>query len=446
MGSLGNTGKLQLACYDHKPQGYQGNSPEAGSAAESGLQALDAAQTRRNSTDLQKLAGIAHLASHVDSLSSPLPYKIRSSDSLCETTGLPGSEAEQLGASRDDQFAGPAAPADLARWPPKPAKKVSQEPDCKPSSQAAASSQSTEMLQHLNTKDASCEAGLSFIDAEQRKQHRRTANRESARKTRERRLHACSRLEAEVAEAARSNTELRNRLATAEAEQQLGSELLCIFLERLTALRRSNSDVAAQITSKQKCQQQQSQSQMMQNQAGQQTGSSGVRDSKHSYGVQLGSPSAADRCQPSYMSASQQHLCSRPNDWPQTTQAPHLSATSLQNAFPMAGFELLPSHDTSPAAAAARLGLGNLDSSAAMPASRQAAAKPAQSAFASDASACTAATLAAVNSEESAATMLRNSSLTLSGGLSAMLELLYNSDNNNNTSNSNADDFLHDPR
>ena len=54
------------------------------------------------------------------------------------------------------------------------------------------------MLQHLNTKVESCEAGLSFNDAEQRKQHRRTANRESARKTRERRLHACSRLEAEV--------------------------------------------------------------------------------------------------------------------------------------------------------------------------------------------------------------------------------------------------------
>ena len=149
------------------------------------------------------------------------------------------------------------------------------------------------------------------------------------------------------------------------------------------------------------------------------------------------------RCQPSYMFASQQQLCSRPNDWPQTTQAPHLSATSLQNAFPMAGFEPLPSHDTSPAAAAARLGLGNLDSSAAMPASGQAAAKPAQSAFASDASACTAAILTAVNSEESAATMLRNSSLTLSRGLSAMLELLYNSDIRNNISNSNADDFLH---
>ena len=178
-------------------QGYQGNSTVAGNAGDFGWPASDVAQPCRGLADWQKLADVGDRTPHIDKLSSPSPYKTGSSDSLCETRGSPGSEAEEPDASQDAQFVASAALADFAPRPPNPAEKVSKEPDCKPCPQAA-SSQSTDVLQHLNTKDQSCEAGLSLIDAEQRKQHRRTANRESARKTREKRLHACSRLEAEV--------------------------------------------------------------------------------------------------------------------------------------------------------------------------------------------------------------------------------------------------------
>ena len=146
--------------------------------------------------DTQKLAGIEQLAPPEDSLCLRSPCTQGSSHSPCETRASPAVKVEQPDASQGKHYAVPATTGDASVWPASHIQ--SEDTDCKLPVFAAASTQGPKVIQQCSTNDQSCEAGLFLVGAEQRKQHRRTANCESARKTRERRLHTCSRLEAEV--------------------------------------------------------------------------------------------------------------------------------------------------------------------------------------------------------------------------------------------------------
>ncbi|KAL0047306.1 hypothetical protein WJX82_000356 [Trebouxia sp. C0006] len=85
-------------------------------------------------------------------------------------------------------------------------------------------------------------------EAEKRKLRRRTANRESARRVRDRRTKHSGKLEAKVAAVAATHDKLAQQIAHVEGERQLASSLCQTFHSRLSALQQTNEGLALEVT------------------------------------------------------------------------------------------------------------------------------------------------------------------------------------------------------
>ncbi|KAL0041934.1 hypothetical protein WJX79_009455 [Trebouxia sp. C0005] len=86
-----------------------------------------------------------------------------------------------------------------------------------------------------------------MTEAEKRKLRRRTANRESARRVRDRRTQHSGNLEAKVAAVAATHDQLAQRIAHVEGERHLASSLCQTFHSRLSALQQNNEGLALEV-------------------------------------------------------------------------------------------------------------------------------------------------------------------------------------------------------
>ncbi|KAL0037803.1 hypothetical protein WJX77_012523 [Trebouxia sp. C0004] len=86
-----------------------------------------------------------------------------------------------------------------------------------------------------------------MTEAEKRKLRRRTANRESARRVRDRRTQHSGSLEAKVAAVAATHDQLVQQISRVEGERQLASSLCRTFHSRMSALQQTNENLALEL-------------------------------------------------------------------------------------------------------------------------------------------------------------------------------------------------------
>lgn len=258
-------------------------------------------------------------------------------------------------------------------------------------------------------------------EAENRRLRRRTANRESARRVRDRRSDHAGRLEKQVADVVTINGQLVQRCTCVDKEHGLASHLLDTFHSKLAALNSSNAGVAAEIAKLERAKAQ-----------GQQTGSQNAVMMAEFASIspfgQTAVPTAVKTEMPTPAVegfTGQSQMTSALSGW-HAQQEPHQGYPVPPQA-PLSPFSF-----PAPASAVNQAHLPSLASSVQPPVTfmPEASAGPAQpltppvppTLVPSDSIDDM---LGLFNADESAFSMQRRSSLTLSQGLSAMLDFLH---------------------
>lgn len=259
-------------------------------------------------------------------------------------------------------------------------------------------------------------------EAENRRLRRRTANRESARRVRDRRSDHAGRLEKQVADVVTINGQLVQRCTHVDKEHELASHLLDTFHSKLAALNSSNAGVAAEIAKLERAKGQGQQT-VSQNAAlmaefasikpfGQTAVPTAVK-------VEMPTPAVHGFTGQSQMKSalSGWHAQQEPNQgYPVPSQAPSLSPFS----FPAPATTVNQAHFPS-LTASVQAPVTFMPEASAGPAQPPAAAVPPTLVLSDSIDDM----LGLFNTEESALSMQRRSSSTLSQGLSAMLDFLH---------------------